>query len=358
MKKVVLLALSFLLLLLLNSTRVYANSELKDELLDMRTENRKVYSLGNDIYRYEFYTNPIHYFDAYDNRYVEFDHGLAYNLKTAKYTTMNSNYQVELPTTSSVDHRVRVNYYDLYSIDIDYFGNKSMDESYVSEGKYAYATYTINLEDQLGFIPQNSKLNATYLFTSPQSSRQMLFSVNSDDLIPKKIEETYCFVDAANVAIFQISDYYLLDSTGNISFKIDVAVHDLGKGVYEFSLTVDDEFLDNENTVYPVSLIGGITYSLVSQDDVIKDKTIVKDTYEGYDADILTVAKQTYYPFQNTPVYLSEYHSSSILELNFDEINWDAPYTDYFTGEYFPNHYNSFTIYFAVLHTWPDGWGY
>ncbi|HBG32184.1 MAG: hypothetical protein A2102_03340 [Tenericutes bacterium GWF2_38_8] len=320
MKKVVLLALSFLLLFLLNSTRVYANSELKDELLDMRTENRKVYSLGNDIYRYEFYTNPIHYFDAYDNRYVEFDQGLAYNLKTAKYTTMNSNYRVELPTTSSVDNMVRVNYYDLYSIDIDYFGDKSMDESHISEENNVYATYQNNLDGQLRFIPQNSKLNATYLFTSPKSSRQVNFTIYSVDLSLKEIEDTYYFVDTANVAIFQTSDYYLLDSAGNVSFKVDVEVHDLGKGIYEFSLTVDDEFLDDENIVYPVSLIGGVTYSLVSQNDVIRDKTIVKDTYEGYDTDILTVAKQTYYPFQNTPVYLSEYHSYSILELNFDEL--------------------------------------
>ncbi len=314
------LVLSFLILFLMNSTQVFANSEFKEELLDMRTENRKVYSLGNDIYRFEFYTNPIHYFNAYENGYVEFDQGLAYDLKTTKYTTTNSNYQVELPTTSSVDNMVRVNYYDLYSMDIDYFGGKSIGGSYISDGKNVYATYTNNLGNQLGIIPQNSKLNATYLLTSPESSRQVNFSVFSDELALKNMEDTFYFVDAANVAIFQTSDYYLLDSTGNISFKVDVTVHDLGKDLYEFSLIVDDEFLDNENTVYPVSLIGGISYSLISQNDVIRDKTIVKDTYEGYDTDILTVAKQRYYPFQNTPVYLSEYHSYSILELNFDEL--------------------------------------
>jgi hypothetical protein len=320
MKKVILLVLSFILLFLVNYTHVFANSEFKEELLDMRTENRKVYSLGNDIYRYEFYTKPIHYFDAYENGYVEFDQRLAYNLKTTKYTTTNSNYQVELPTTSSLDHMVRVNYSDLYSMDIDYFGDKLMDESYISKENYAYATYTINFDDQLGIIPQNSKLNATYLFTSPKSSRQVNFTIYSVDLSLKEIEDTYYFVDTANVAIFQTSDYYLLDSTGNVSFKVDVEVHDLGKGIYGFSLTVDDEFLDDENIVFPVSLVGGVTYSLVSQNDVIRDKTIVKNTYEGYDTDIITVAKQTYYPFQNTPVYLSEYHSYSILELNFDEL--------------------------------------
>lgn len=320
MKKVVSLVLSFLLLFSVNYTQVFANDEFKEELLDMRTENRKVYSLGNNIYRFEFYTNPTHYFNAYENGYVEFDQGLAYDLKTTKYTTRNSNYRVELPTTSSVDNMVRVNYYDLYSVDIDYFGDKSMDESHISEENNVYATYKNNLDSQLRIIPQNSKLNATYLFTSPKSSRQVNFTIYSVDLSLKEIEDTYYFVDTANVAIFQTSDYYLLDSSGNVSFKVDVEVHDLGKGIYEFSLTVDDEFLDDENIVYPVSLIGGVTYSLVSQNDVIRDKTIVKDTYEGYDTDILTVAKQTYYHFQNTPVYLSEYHSYSILELNFDEL--------------------------------------
>lgn len=320
MKKFALLVLTVLLFMLVNSYQVFAYTELREEIFDMRTENRKVYSLGNDTFRFEYYTNPIHYFDYLKNQYVEFEQELTYDLETTRYVSRSSNYQVSMPTKNSANKTTTLDFNNLYILDIDFFGEALIQESYISTVSDVYSTYTSNQNDGLSIVRQNTKLKSIYLIESPKSSRQIDFSIYTDNLVLKQKEDAYFFVDDANVAIFQVSNYYLLDSVGNMTFKIKVDVKESEKGKYDFSITLDDEFLDYENIVYPVNLVGGITYSLTTQSDLIRDKTIVKDTYEGYDTDILTIAKQKYYFFQNTPVYLSEYHSYSILELNFDEL--------------------------------------
>ena len=41
------------------------------EIIEMRTEHQKVFKLSNGNYKYQIYSNPIHYFDG--ERMVELD---------------------------------------------------------------------------------------------------------------------------------------------------------------------------------------------------------------------------------------------------------------------------------------------
>lgn len=319
MKKIFMVVL-LVIVFLMNYTYVFAGLDNSREIIDMRTENRKVYSMGNNVHRFQFFTNPIHYFDTLNNRYSEINQKLVYDKKSEKYTTSSSNYRVKLPTSVSIDSKVNLKYYELYDLDIDFINNQYMRDSLVSKEEDIYASYKSNISNQLKIIPQNDILKFITTLSSHRSSRQIKFRLYSSKLNLIEDSGTFYFVDAANVSIFHISDYYLKDSNGNISMKINVKVHELENDAYEFHLLLDEKFLDDNFTTYPVNIIGAFEYSLLNQNGYIRDKTFVKNTDEEYDLDFFTVAKQKYYPFQNIPVYLTEYHSYSILELNFGEL--------------------------------------
>lgn len=312
MKKLLII---FLALLFVTTTNLSAQVEYRFELVDLRSSNRKVYDLGNDKYRFEYYTSPIHYISG--SNYVEYNQDLILDNKTNKYTTTASNYTVAIPTTETVNDYITLDYFGRYKIDIDY-NTHSVTELHTKGS--VKATFVTNSTNSLTIQPKNDKLKETLEIESPKSNRDFSYTIHTDELSFDNRNDINYLVNERNVAIYSIDDYYLIDSVGNVSTKVKTAINEVSKSEYRISLILDDDFLDNENIVYPVNLVGGVVYAMTSQSDVIRDKTIVKNTYEGYDGDILTVAKQTYYPFQNTPVYLSEYHSYSIMELNFDDL--------------------------------------
>ncbi len=139
MKKIILL---FFILLFLNFNQVFAIVEYQEEIIELRTANRKIYDLGNNTYRYEYYSTPIHYFDK--TEYIEYNQDLTYDSKTTKYTTEKSNYSVGLPNSNSDNTNITLNYYDLFHIEINYFGKASIIEDDINTKANVYASYVSN----------------------------------------------------------------------------------------------------------------------------------------------------------------------------------------------------------------------
>lgn len=313
MKRIGIFLLIFISVIVFKSSTIYAETLYQAEILVQRTTNGKVYSLGNSIFRYELYTEPIHYYNG--DEYVEFENEIIYSENEEKYVTKKANYQVEVSNKIEDKGQVTIEYLDIYNVQLDFSTN--LEENITEINLENSNCFQFNYSDLsvISFVSENTQFKSIYSINTINSDRSFRFTISSSDLVLKEVEGQYYFVDKANAPIFEFEEYYMVDSIGNISTntKTNVAVSTYG---YEVVLTASNDFLDDENIAYPVTLVGGITYSTVVNNYWYRDKTIVKDTSEGYDSSIFTVSKQKYYPFQNTPIQLDEYLLYSIVEIN------------------------------------------
>jgi hypothetical protein len=317
MKKVMAFAINlFFAMLLMSTITVYAGDERVVELEELRTTNSKLYTFGNSKYVYEYYSSPIHYFDGED--YVEYSLSSDYDEIMNFYYTNTGNYQVNLFNDDKFGE-VSISYYDNNNITLNYNNSKEKLLSEIS----VTSNDSYELESSNGFmievIPESSGLVTRINYDSNYEFLRHSYKIHLGDLKLEEVEGEYYLINIYNSPIYKINDYYLIDSAGVVDMNVEVEISQVTETEIKVEIAPSSYINDEANICYPITLVGGLSFTMVFSDEIIRDKTIVKDTFEWYDTSIITVAKQTYYPFQYTPVTLSEYLSYSILEIDLSQ---------------------------------------
>lgn len=298
------------------------------EVVYLRTNNSKVYDMGDGVYQYQYFKNDIHYYTQ--EGYKEYNQTLEYNNSSGRYDTQYNNYNVSLPVMSEYEqlfstslnyednNKVLITYYDLYQMEIEY--TNEMSYAKYSDNQIHIADRSSNVSS-LHLEPLNQSLSERFISETSHND-SITYYIYTDELSLLEVEGEYHFIDKANASIFSIGNYYSRGANGQFFFGNKTNVIEIESGVYEVEVILDQTISQSSDEVYPVTTYGGVTYSLVSTPSGIRDKTIIQDTNVEYDVDYFTVSKQTLMPAPAGSIpYLPVYNLYSIMELDFSDIS-------------------------------------
>ena len=161
-------------------------------------------------------------------------------------------------------------------------------ETNVEQKSYKFAgkkEKVANYKDSYGkgyslqYAPTNTGVKENMYIEQYDGVNSVSFIVNANGLVPK-VSDDRITVDFSDVntgeVIFTVSPTYIQDSyTGEdenhkgITFENTYAITDNGDGTYTITTTLDESFLSDPNTVYPVLADPTISFSNVA--DMISD---------------------------------------------------------------------------------------
>lgn len=324
MKKFFLLFL--IMIVFLTNGFAYASLTISNELIDLRSPNKKTYHLGEDNYKTVYFDRPVHYYK--DGNYHEFEQELQTNITNDTYRTTDL-YKTTLPKYLTKNNGIELSYMNEYAVKIhpnspaktikQNIVNSTIQNSLLKKeisNKISYTGASTNLEYSL---ETSGLLETTYL-QSKHANRNISYQIESSDLTPKIIDQELFLVDIHDVAIYTIKPYELIDSAGLTNNNTLISISQIEKNTYQISFELDHLWLDDENLIYPVMLLGSFTYTLNYDYSYIKDKSFVHDTSIVVDNNFIQVAKhKNMITDPDNPILLPEYHTYSIIELNLSD---------------------------------------
>ena len=286
------------------------------EILDYRTVTKKVYDLGNNLRRYEYYSRPIHFFE--DGEYIETQNEFVFNSKQNIYETKRNNYKVHILPNSTKDVNIKIEFRNKYALEV----------TLSSETNDLFYEFKTTNRNSIGINGKNLNVDIhsnsdelVIVHELDRNEKKVNYVFEVEKLQIKLIEGNYYLVDNNDLSIYDFNDFYLLDSIGNVCMGNEIVINEVAEKKYVVQMDLPNEWLENYNIVYPVQMVTTIGYTLNINDSDVKDKTIVKNTYEEYDTNYFTVSKQNYYAQAVNPTYLSEYNLYGIINLGFHEFD-------------------------------------
>jgi len=312
MKKIVFVMLLIFAFLTVLSPRIWAMEVEATELLHLRTSNQKIFSLSNGNYRYIQYENPIHYFN--EGKYIEYDFSLD-NLSKNKLANRSSDFSV-IYENNLTDMTAELSFngenkltYQLPAINnsTDLNSNIQMNSKSVHELKFG----------SIALSSSSSGFNLTEkIYTDNQTTLE--YAIQVDDTLSLSFnDKTYEFVDKNGVPVYSFEHVLLIDSNGLMTQNSQLTIIELKDGEYHIIVELDNNFLNDDNIVYPIQMRLSTNYVHNRDYHYIRDKVYVKDTGLQHDTSVFQVAKTKFAFFDPDvePVSLSQYHHYGLIEI-------------------------------------------
>lgn len=219
----------------------------KVELTHLRKENLKVYLLPNNTLEYEYYKEPIHYFDGSTYQEIvteikEYDN---------KYVGINPYYEVVYSKELTNDSSIQININDEYKIEWKYLevnnaiGKKLSDNIKYEDVFIKYKNVDIEFYQGATTFKENIVLN--------EYSKNFSFSylLNIEDLELTEENKKY-FIKDEDTIIYEVTPLFMYDANNVICNEVEVDVTKIDEGLYQFTVWPSDVYLSNANTKYPV----------------------------------------------------------------------------------------------------------
>lgn len=246
------------------------------EDLTKREENVKHFRMSDGSFVAAQYDSPIHYVNS-EGEWVEYDNSLseieateeqtALFGETELYTTGNETKNVVFAPKSNSNTLVSYEAKD-YPISLNY---QSAKKSYVKvdkkelnlKGNDAYLalpdiSQEVIYEDvfndvDLQYIVTPSELKENIILKSNEAENEFTVNYNIGELTAEIVDsQTINLKNNDDAIIYTISAPYMYDSNGAISEDVTLTVDKNKNGKLRINISVDSEWLQNEERVYPV----------------------------------------------------------------------------------------------------------
>ncbi|MDY2735432.1 hypothetical protein, partial [Intestinibacter sp.] len=257
-----------------------------DEKILKKTEDKTIYQLDNGLKREVLYDGDVRYFE--DGKLVDYDPSLI-KIKSEKSKNKKdlSNYAYEnkqgdkknyLPNKISEETPILLEN-DKYSISINSVqeGSKkvSLQKDKITdiydEEKTLPLKAVYELDDNnttLEYISQDNGIKENVIFNSIPKSNEIKYELTLENVIPKKceVEESIIFYDKDDEknVVASIDPAFINDKTEkayseDITYNIEKKKNEKDK--YILTITIDEEYLNSSDRVYPVKLDPTITWT-------------------------------------------------------------------------------------------------
>lgn len=234
-----------------------------EELVELRTEKSKVYMLSDGKREYVAYAEPIHYYNSATGRYEEIDNSVkqcAEN-ETFSYKSTANSWNVffgeHLGTNGAVMLQKGEYKLSFYVPGAEYNPimrssqlNSQADNNIANDTRsvvYLNAAYGVDV----AYTVHSGELKEDIVLKTRESDRKITFEINTENLIPVHDTEGLYFKNAQNEVIFRFAPMYAEDANGRMTDAVEYEAEINGTSV-TLTVTVDEEFLEDENTAYPV----------------------------------------------------------------------------------------------------------
>ncbi len=278
MKKVVTIMLCMLLILSISapSSAAETTSRTSDptaekvEIITKRDAYGKTYQLSDGSYQYVAYAQPIHYLDSTGN-YVEIDNSVVASESgeycfTNKANAWNTYFSEKISDTEAV-----VITSGNYSISFSFQGQPSSNsvkkatdfsvttrnnsiskyskKLYSDERAVVYSDVLENVD--IAYTVKNGALKEDIIIKSRQATASFTFGLSTNGLILSEKNDILALHNTLGEEIFRFAPLYMEDANGKRSEAVYLSYTSVKNG-YEITISVDPDFLNAADTVYPV----------------------------------------------------------------------------------------------------------
>ncbi len=274
-KKIIIVAVVCSLLLSIQTT-TFATSDntetatIVKEITEERTDFSKTYLLSNGLKQCEIFSNRIHYKDNRENyQEINIEAKNIDSLKNNGYSLKNTSndWQVFFGDKGSSESMVRIEK-DEYSIDMSMIcdtkdmkatkGNNITNRESGSYEKFADNPTAVLYENAYNNVSLAYEIREDYLkeylvLEDIPNTNEYKFDIEVSGVSLLLKDNTLYYNDnKTNETIFHTDNLFMEDCNGNYSNKIVMGLAEISEGKYELTLTIDNSFLTDKDTVYPV----------------------------------------------------------------------------------------------------------
>ena len=277
MRKTLLLKLFALLLVCVLGMQSTALANLADhtsttaygkeiELEELRTTDSKTYQLSDGSFQYVGYADDVHYKDS-NGKFAEIDNsitnsaekdGYAYTntanswrayfsnqLSTSKAVLLEmGDYSLSFSMPSASQQGTAKKSVDMADPADSYYGDKKSDNRAV-----VYQEVLTGVD--VVYTVKTSGIKEDIVLKNSAAPHSFEFALTADELMAVERDDTIYFQDRAGNDIFHIGSLYMIDANGKYSESVTCSIHQVKNG-YSFVISASEEFLNAEDTVYPV----------------------------------------------------------------------------------------------------------
>lgn len=270
-----------------SENKVKQQGKIVTELVDKRERNVKRFLLDDNKQLAAIYPVPVHYLD--NGVWKDIDNSLIDTFDEDNNNVLENkanDYKVKISKQAKSDKLIRIQK-DKY--EISWGISSPNDSSIIVTSKNENELYSLpdndkktsllNISSEVNFknIYQNvdlkyninpSEVKESIILNNKTDNPVFSFNVKVKDLTAKLNEDkTISFYDSNNIKkeIFRMKSPYMFDAAGNESSNIDIAFERTTDG-YALTIKPSIEWLNSNDTVYPVTIDPQISTSLNSDD--------------------------------------------------------------------------------------------
>ena len=246
-----------------------------------REQYVKHFKMSDGTYKAAQYDVPVHFLDSdgnwvdYDNSLTETDCETERSIFAKDFVNSQSDVEIRLSKKTNGSKLVRMKTED-YSVSWNFDGIKKVTgevteqiaddgdpttlEKLSSEVIYENVFKNIDLQYILtsGFLKEN------IILKDKDVASEFYVNYKNPDLTPKLYDEkTVVLCDEKDNAVFVINAPYMEDAEGHTSDGITLSIAESKNGKFTLKITLDEEWLNSEGVVYPVTVDPIMTASRV-----------------------------------------------------------------------------------------------
>jgi RHS repeat-associated protein len=245
------------------------------ELPQYRNQTTKVYSNPDGTYTAEISSEPVHYRDG--NKWVDIDNSLVPAADKTSLANKKNKFTVQFPKTSGEANSNRLFDYSISGHDISFdlagnpsssaqtFANPANTQRTQEKEKVSYAGIYPGVKFE--YVVDGSKVKENIVLDSYQGKNTFEFFIKGTGLNAVKKDNGYIeFTDkASGDFLFNIPKPFMVDSNkengpaGVANMNVDQKITAV-KGGFLLTITADEAFLKDSQTVYPVTIDPWIDY--------------------------------------------------------------------------------------------------
>lgn len=234
------------------------------ELTQLRTYNSKTFKLSDGSFQYIGFADNIHYYK--DGKYIDINNSITdCTVENYIYTNYSNSWKVFFKRFVNDDDAICINNgeYSLYSSFP--YGNASVAiKSIESDKNWFYDSIQNNNfivyqnvfenTDLVYSVLSNCLKESLVIYDKDSYLNSYSFSLYSPNLVLiQDVDDKYYFVNSNREIVYELVDMYMIDGAGKRSDNINCYIKEQD-GKYTYTIIPDYDFLNSEDTIYPVVL--------------------------------------------------------------------------------------------------------
>lgn len=268
---------------------VYSDSNLSElivlkEITELREANVKHFSLSNGMNKAVAYSQPVHYMDENGN-WIDIDNSLT--LQGNEYST-NNKFEIKFANKSGSsgllsikDGNYKIDFTPLNTNKVNVaienpqennsrkFSDVKMLEKLVSRATYSNIYNGIDIE----YILTGNNVKENIIVNNKQDGYTYSFELKLNKLTAELSNGSIILLDSTTgKKMYEIPAPYMYDAKSVMSTDVEYSLTQNSKWKYTFTVTANDEWINAEERVFPITIDPTIIGDIVDVDrDVQSD---------------------------------------------------------------------------------------